>query len=102
MSVMMGLRIAVDVAAFEQMAAENQETLKAVEARSKEMGAIHHRFYGNVDGSEVLVVDEWPDPESFVAFMHASPEIPEMFGKAGVTAEPQPVFWRELDAGDAF
>lgn len=102
MSVMMGLRIAVEVAAFEQMVAENQETLKAVEARSKEMGAIHHRFYGNLDGSEVLVVDEWPDPDSFGAFMQASPEIAEMFGKAGARAEPQPVFWRELDAGDAF
>ncbi|MGA2929859.1 MAG: hypothetical protein ABSG43_28515 [Solirubrobacteraceae bacterium] len=71
---MMGLRIAVDVATFEQMVAENQETLKTVEARSKEMGAVHHRFYGKIDGSEVLVVDEWPDAES------KTPALPNISG----------------------
>jgi hypothetical protein len=32
---------------------------------AKKHGLIAHRFYGSEDGSKVLVVDEWPDRQSF-------------------------------------
>lgn len=47
-------------------------------------------------------VDEWPDAESFQGFFESSQEIGEMLGEAGLTAPPQPVFWRELDTPDKF
>jgi hypothetical protein len=102
MSLIMGLRIEVDVDEFMTMVNRDPDRLKAVAERGKSYGAIHHRFYANTAGGEILVVDEWPDEESFKKFFSESPDIPEMFGEAGVTKEPVPVFWRELDTGDSF
>ncbi len=92
MSVMMGLRIEVDVDKFKEMAAANGDTLEAVSARGREKGCLHHAFYANADGGEILVVDEWSDKESFLDFFQSTPEIPQMFADAGVQVEPHPVF----------
>lgn len=59
---------------------------------------ISHRFYGSDD--EILVVDEWPDQESFQRFFGAHPEIGELMGQVGVTSEPTISFWRKLDTHD--
>ncbi|HEY2282575.1 MAG TPA: hypothetical protein VGH60_03380 [Solirubrobacteraceae bacterium] len=101
MSVMMGLRLTVDPARFEVVAREKQELLNAISARSKEMGAIHHRFMAG-DG-EVIVADEWPSAEAFQAFFEDQGEkIGALMAEAGVSNEPQPVFWRPMDTGDSF
>lgn len=102
MSVMMGLRIEVDPARFEQVANANTERLTGISDRAKQHGAIHHRFYASEAGDEILVVDEWPDAESFHSFFDNSPDIAEMMGEAGMRAQPQPVFWHELDTPDKF
>ena len=47
-------------------------------------------------------MDEWPDAASFQRFFESSPDIGEMMGEAGVTEQPIPVFWRELDTPDKF
>jgi hypothetical protein len=102
MSIMMGLRLQADPTRVEQALNSDPERLKAIAERSKKYGAIHHRFYANEAGGEVLVVDEWPDAESFRRFFSDSPDIGEMMTEAGVTSEPEPVFWRELDTPDKF
>ena len=103
MSVMMGLRFSVeDVDRFEQVVTGDADRLSGISQRAKDHGAIHHRFYANLAGGEILVVDEWPDPESFQRFFQSSPDIGEMMAEAGVTSEPQPVFWRELETSDRF
>jgi hypothetical protein len=102
MSVIMGLRLEVGQASFEQALSSDPDRLATIAARSREYGAIHHRFYASVDGTQVLVVDEWPDPESFQKFFEASPDIGEMMGEAGLRNEPHPVLWRELDTPDKF
>ena len=102
MSVMMGLRIEVEVDKFKEMAAANGETLEAVSARGREKGCLHHAFYENADGGEILVVDEWSDKESFLDFFQSTPEIPQMFADAGVQVEPHPVFWEKIDTAGAF
>jgi hypothetical protein len=99
---MMGLRVAVDVARFQEVNASNSERLMEISGRAKGMGAISHQFYSNVAGDELLVVDEWPDAESFQRFFEASDDIREMMGEAGVTSEPQVNFWTKLDTPDAF
>ena len=66
-------------------------------AMSSALGRLREYF-----GDEILVVDEWPDAESFQTFFSNSPDIAEMMGEAGVMSEPQPVFWRELDTPDKF
>jgi hypothetical protein len=102
MSVMMGLRISVDRSSFEQALNSDPDRLRAISERSKEHGAIHHAFFSNASGDSVLVVDEWPDAESFQRFFEASPDIGAMMGEAGVTSQPTPEFWTELDTPDKF
>jgi hypothetical protein len=65
-------------------------------------GLIAHRFYGTDDG-EIMVVDEWPDEQSFRSFFAENSErIGPMMEAAGVTAEPQPKIWRKLDTHDEY
>jgi hypothetical protein len=102
MSVLMGLRIAVDVERFVQVVKDNPDRMVRIAERGRERGAIHHRFYANEDGGEVLVVDEWPDAASFYAFFEDETEVESLMADAGVMSRPTPVFWRELDTPDKF
>ena len=102
MSVMMGLRISVDPKRFEEVVNGNVERSLAIGEDAKSHGAMRHAFYANDEGGEVLVVDEWPDKESFLAFFENNQKVPEMMGEAGVTERPTPVFWRMLDTPDRF
>ena len=99
MSVIMTLRTKADPRKLEEYAAENQEAFGAVAERAKNHGVIAHRFYGSDDG-QVLVVDEWPDPQSFQSFFEQSRgDIQPMMEAAGAQGEPEVTFWHELDAG---
>ena len=99
MSVIMTLWLQGDPAALERYAAENPETMRGIVDHAVEHGVIAHRFYGS-DG-QMLVIDEWPDEESFKSFFaHMHDAIAPLMQAAGVTNEPQPVFWRKLDTHD--
>jgi heme-degrading monooxygenase HmoA len=101
MSVLMGMRMTVDPARFEELAREKAEFMKEISHRGKEMGAIHHQFLAG-DG-EVIVADEWESAEQFQAFFAAEGErIGALMAEGGVTNQPQPVFLRRLDTADAF
>jgi hypothetical protein len=101
MSVIMMLWMQGDPAAVEQYEAENPGKLAAIRDHAVEHGLIAHRFYGT-DG-QILVVDEWPDEESFHGFFsHVQGEIGPVMQAAGVTSEPKPVFWRKLESGDDY
>jgi hypothetical protein len=102
MSVMMGLRVAADPARVEEVLNADPERLKGIAHRARDAGCIHHAFYANEAGGEVLVVDEWPDAASFMRFFEGGPDIAELMAEAGVTERPTPVFWRELDTPDRF
>jgi len=102
MSIMMGLRVSVEPARFEQVVNSNSERLKQIAERAKQLGALHHRFYANEAGGEILVVDEWESADGCREFFSSSPDIEEMMGEAGVTSRPEPVFWRELNSPDKF
>jgi len=41
------------------------------------------------------------DPER-LSFFQSNPDIGEMMGEAGVTEQPTPVFWRQMDTPDQF
>jgi len=102
MAVLVTLQIEGDPARIEQALTSDPERLKAVADRAKGKGALHHAFYANADGSGALVVDEWESAEAFQQFFGESQEIGAMMGEAGVTEQPTPVFWRELDTPDKF
>lgn len=101
MSVMMGMRLTVEPARFAQVAQENAEAMRAIADRAKSMGAIHHAFYSG-DG-EVLIVDEWENEEGFHQFFAScADEIGPLMEQAGVSNQPQPLFWRLIDTADQF
>jgi heme-degrading monooxygenase HmoA len=100
MAVIMTMRFSADARKFEEAAAANGERLRAIADKAKEAGVLAHRFYGSEDG-KVMVIDEWPDPESFRSFFESQQgEIGPLMQEAGVTSEPEVTFWRKLETGD--
>jgi heme-degrading monooxygenase HmoA len=99
MSVIMTLRVKGDAEKLERIAAENPDRMRGIAEKAKEHGVIAHRFYG--DDAQILVVDEWPDAQSFQAFFEQSrPEIERLMSEVGTTAEPEVTFWRKLETHD--
>ena len=101
MSVLMTFQTAGDPNELERHAGQDPDGMRAVAEKAKEHGLIAHRFYGSEDG-RIMVVDEWPDPQSFQAFFEAMrSEIESMMREVGATGEPEVTFWRELETRDA-
>jgi len=102
MSVLMTVVANGDPRKLEEYAASERASMDAILESAKRHGLIAHRFYGSEDG-QIMVLDEWPDAQSFQSFFEENSErIMPMFQAAGVTAEPQPKFWRELESHDAY
>jgi hypothetical protein len=100
MSVLMTLRTKGDIKELERRAAADPAGMRAIAERAKEQGLIAHRFYGTDDG-QIMVIDEWPDPESFQKFFDgARSEIEPMMQAIGVTGDPEVLFWRKLETHD--
>jgi hypothetical protein len=103
MSVFLTLKIPGNPQAMEQYATDNPEKLHSVVDAAKRHGLIAHRFYGSDDGTAIMVLDEWPDRQSFEAFFtEQMPQIEPMMVAAGATGQPEPTFWGELKTGDEF
>jgi len=98
MSVIMTMRFTGDPAKLEAVAAERHDELTAIVGRAKEAGVIAHRFYGG-DG-KVMIVDEWPDAESFQRFFEQERPHIEPLMQAVATSEPEIEFWTKLETGD--
>jgi hypothetical protein len=100
MSVIMTLRIEGDPRKLEDRVAREPEAIRSIAERAKGYGVIAHRFYGSVDGGEIMVVDEWPDAESFQRFFaDLQPEIESIMQEVA-SGEPQITFWRKLETND--
>jgi hypothetical protein len=99
MSVIMTLWAQGDPDELERRAAQNPDAMRAITERAKEHGLIAHRFYGT-DG-QIMVIDEWPDAESFQRFFESMrSEIEPLMREVGVTADPAINFWRKLETHD--
>ena len=99
MSVIVTVSASGDPAQLEAQAASNPDAIRAIADRARGHGLIGHRFYGS-DG-RIMVIDEWPDEQSFQTFFdEAADEIQAMMGAAGVTSEPEVTFWRKLETHD--
>lgn len=64
MSVLMTLSMQGDAKKLEEDAAGDPDGIQSIVGSAKEHGLIAHRFYGSDDG-QIMVVDEWPDEQSF-------------------------------------
>jgi quinol monooxygenase YgiN len=102
MSVIMVQEIAADPEGLEEFAAAHQETVQSILEAAKKHGLIAHRFYGSDDGSKVLIVDEWPDRESFESFAEEqASQIEPMLEASSAIETSEPTYWRELTTQDA-
>jgi heme-degrading monooxygenase HmoA len=102
MSVIMTLWVQGDPRKFEEYAASDPSGMQSILESAKQHGLIAHRFYGSDDG-QILVVDEWPDEQSFQSFFEENnARIGPMMQAAGATSEPQPRFWRKLESHDEY
>ena len=102
MSVIMTMVLQGDAAAMERYAAENPDQIRGIRDHAVEHGLIAHRFYATDDG-QIMVIDEWPDAESFQSFFgHVGAEVGAMMAAVGITSQPDPKFWRELETHDAY
>lgn len=100
MSVIMTLWVQGDPKKLEEFAGRERETMRAIADHAKSRGAIAHRFYGSDDG-QIMVIDEWPDEQSFQTFFQEQQEpIGRMMQEVGVSSEPQVRFWHKLDTHD--
>ena len=100
MSVIMTLRVSGDPQAVERMAKEDPDRIGKIMENAKSHGLIAHRFYGSE--GKIMVIDEWPDPQSFQAFFEESEPLVGPMMQAVATGEPEIVFWSKLDTGDDF
>ena len=101
MSVIMTLWVQGDPEKLESVAAEKQDLLAGIGERAKEHGVVAHRFYGNTEGGQIMVIDEWPDKESFNRFFEDQEEpIGELMQAAGISGQPGINFWRKLETHD--
>ena len=101
MSVIAILRIKGNPADLERYAAgAGGDVMRRIAEAGKKAGATQHRFAGGDD--EVLVVDEWPDEQSFQAFFASQPEIADVMRDGGAQGAPQISFYRILNTPDQF
>jgi hypothetical protein len=99
----MTLNVAGNAKAMEQFAKNNPETMQRILAAAKRHGLIAHRFYGSEDGSNMMVLDEWPDRQSFESFFQEEEaELQPMFEAVRAEGQPEPMYWQELTTGDAY
>jgi hypothetical protein len=88
-----------DPRAVEEYAAANPDVMHSITDSAKSHGLIAHRFYG-ADG-QVLVIDEWPDGESFHAFFAENNErIGPIMQAAGAQGPPEIGVWNKMDTAD--
>ena len=84
---------------LEEHAAANHEAMQAIIEDAKQHGVIAHRFYGNE--GQIMVIDEWPDAESFQTFFASSQDrIGPVMQAAGAQGEPGVNIWRKLETHD--
>jgi hypothetical protein len=98
MSVIMTLRVSGDPQGVERMAKEDPERIQKIMESARSHGLIAHRFYGSE--GKIMVIDEWPDPQSFHAFFEESEPLIGPMMQAVATSEPEIVFWSKLETGD--
>src|SRR5690348_9377569 len=100
MSVLVTLWFQADPDELERVASQDPDAIRAIAEQAKAHGLIAHRFYGSE--GQIMVIDEWPDRESFERFFEDQrSNIEPLMQAVGVRSEPGINFWRELETHDA-
>jgi hypothetical protein len=99
MSVIMTMWVQGDPNKLEEHAAANSDEMRSIAESAQSHGLIAHRFYGTE--GQILVIDEWPDEQSFQSFFDENrSRIEPIMQAVGAAREPGVNFWRKLDTRD--
>jgi hypothetical protein len=91
----------VDPANVAKLWADRPADFQAVANEAKAQGATHHRWaFGE---GRVVIIDEWPDAETFQKFFESQTQIPELMQAGGVQGPPEfEILEARNDAPDQF
>ena len=87
MSVIVIGRMKVEPGNVEKLFADHKSDFEAIAEQAKVAGATHHRWGFGED--HVVIIDDWPDAESFQKFFDSQPKIAELMQAAGVQGPPE-------------
>lgn len=101
MSILVGVKVFADTAAFSKALSERAYEFQAVSSRAQGAGAIDHRF-GIGDGP-VFVTDDWTSKAAFVEFF-SNPELQAFIGSVGSNhaADLEITVGESVDSPDQF
>jgi heme-degrading monooxygenase HmoA len=74
--------------------------MRRIADAARASGATRHRFAAGVN--EVLLIDEWPDEQTFQAFFASQAEIADVMRDGGAQGAPEIAFYRVMDTSDQF
>jgi len=100
MSVIVIGHMTVDPANVEQLWVERKADFEAVARAAQAAGAIHHRWGFGADG--VVIVDEWPDIDTFQRFFESETRIAGLMEAGGVQGPPEFEFLEARSGPDEF
>jgi len=74
--------------------------MRRIAEAGRAAGAVRHTFAGG--DNEVLVIDEWPDEQTFNAFFAGQAEIADVMRDGGAQGQPVTTIYRKLNTPDQF
>jgi hypothetical protein len=78
----------------------NAELPEEITAYGKSLGLIGHRIL--TDGKDLVVIDEWPDGDTFNKFFAGATRMDEFISGAGIVGEPEVSISDVLDVPGTF
>ena len=101
MSVIVIVRCAVsDVGKAVEFARSNADIPDDITAYGKSLGQLGHRML--TDGKDLVVIDEWPDADTFNKFFAGAPRMGEFLSGAGIVGEPEVTILDAVDVAGRF
>ncbi len=78
----------------------NGNVAEDITAYGKSLGQIGHRV--STDGKDVVVIDEWPDADTFNTFFAGAARMGELLSGVGVVGEPEVTMLDVVDVAGQF
>lgn len=78
----------------------NGDIAEDITAYGKSLGQIGHRML--TDGKDLVVIDEWPDADTFNKFFAGAAKMGEFLSGAGVVGEPEVTILNAVDVAGQF
>ena len=89
-----------DVGKAAEWARAHAEVPEHITAYGKSLGQIGHRIV--TDGKDLVVIDEWPDADTFNTFFAGATRMGEFLGAAQAPSESQLMVLQALDVPGTF